>query len=122
MPTKLSNQTWILCGYGIQRIAHMETWNRASRAFKFARIFSGKSYYRAMKSFLHSGGQQPNNPLMPTIFKQREAPGHNLDTLFQLFEHGVRFDLHLFFDGAPVAIDLVQLCCQSSGFKIVICK
>ncbi len=106
MPAEAQEQVRFALRDEIQRVAQMQTRNRAAGAADLAGTGGSKGEGRAVMAILDSPGEDADHPLVPARVIQADAGGlaHR-----ELRHQLVGLRLHVGFDGAPLAVEVVEL-------------
>ena len=112
MTTEFANQAWVACGNGLQAITDIHARHRARRAFDFFIRRASEGNHRAMKFLLESRREDTDNALMPIGIEGAQSCWKTALLQVQGFQYGQCLRLHVGFDVATFAIELIELACD----------
>ena len=117
MAAEAQQQGRVALGDEVERIAQMQTGNRAARTFQFAGAAAGKDEGRPMQLFLDATGDDADHALVPAGVEQRQA---GAGTGVDVGEDDRRGVLHVGLDTAPLAVDGVEFLGDVEGARNVV--
>ena len=121
MAAELAEQTRVTGGHRIQRIAQMQTGDRATRALQGARLLGRcKGNYRAVNGFLYPRGKNPHHSFMPFVPIETQ-PRRQIVCIqpVHLFHGRIA---HALLNGTALPVNGIQLLGHLHGFGIALRK
>ena len=105
MPAEAQQQAGMALVQQVQGVAQMQPRDGSAGALELAVVAGREGDDGTMEALAHAGGEDADHALVPGRVVQRQAPGRAWIDVFQVHQ---RAGLHVRFDAAALAIQLVQ--------------